>query len=130
MGDLVLSTVGKLMQRQLPPPALCARYGGEEFLVALPGSTLLEAGFAIDALVAALREANPAPSIPELKIRISGGLVAYRPEADKSLEDAVRRADQLLYTAKRAGRDRYYRDGDELPTFTSRRASDRPPSTG
>jgi diguanylate cyclase (GGDEF)-like protein len=85
-----------------------ARYGGEEFIF-----FLVETGAEQAALIAErlrqLVELHPIRAYDELlRQTISIGLAAF-PEDGKTLEELMERADQALYAAKRAGRNRVVR---------------------
>lgn len=112
-GDRVLQRVVSLLQHDLPSGSFCARYGGEEFAVVLPDVTAREAVTTLER--ARARVANYAWSTlaPDLMVTISVGLahnttseipVMSRP-ANLDAECQMRRADDLLYAAKRAGRN-------------------------
>jgi two-component system, cell cycle response regulator len=82
-----------------------ARYGGEEFVVVLP-ETPCEGGKVVAEKVrAAIRDHPFVGDGPHLTITVSVGVSAY-PLDGLTAEDVVRAADQAMYQAKRAGRDR------------------------
>jgi two-component system, cell cycle response regulator len=82
-----------------------ARYGGEEFVVVLP-ETPREGGKVVAEKVrAAVRDHPFVGDGPHLTITVSVGVAAY-PVDGGNAEDIVRAADQAMYRAKRAGRDR------------------------
>ena len=109
IGDRVLRRVADLLQEDLPPDAFCARYGGEEFVLVLPGVDADAAVRIADA--ARLRIArHPWSELqPGLHVTISAGL-AHESGGEvakpASPERQLRCADTLLYTAKRAGRNK------------------------
>ncbi|MDO8361124.1 MAG: diguanylate cyclase [Devosia sp.] len=108
-GDEALKAVGRCLRQALKRPGdLAARYGGEEFVAILPGCTEDEAlfiaeGFRDELKERAIRYARGIGG----KLTVSVGL-AILDEADGALSvsDLVRRADEALYDAKDAGRDR------------------------
>lgn len=121
IGDQVLQRVVALLQDDLPAGAFCARYGGEEFALVLPE---LDAHGGVVALERARNRVAEHPwhrLAPNLRITISAGLThTSSPERARALRPArinaerqLRRADDLLYAAKRAGRNAvaYRRDG-------------------
>lgn len=104
-GDVVLLRVAMLMQANVRDIDKTARIGGEEFAILFPEATAAEAAVAMDRLRKEL-EANPVQtphaSIP---VTISIGIAEYCGSDDTP--DAIReQADQLLYAAKNAGRNR------------------------
>lgn len=88
---------------------ICARYGGEEFVVIfshISPEGLTSMAEKVRAAVEALNivhDGNP----PYGKITCSVGAAAIRPEIDQQPELLLRQADEALYTAKNAGRNRY-----------------------
>lgn len=86
------------------PGAFAARLGGEEFLLALPGTGAQAAAAWCERLLATVRDADWATTGADLAITASIGLACGRP-GDVSAPALMRRADEALYVAKRAGRD-------------------------
>src|SRR5207247_2632809 len=81
------------------------RYGGEEFVVALPAAERGEANALAERIRQAVR-AEPivaAGAIVPLTVSIGG---AVRAPGETSFKGLLARADQALYAAKNAGRDR------------------------
>ena len=107
VGDRVLQQVVALLQADLPAGSFCARYGGEEFVLVLPEVSPWFAVTTLERARARVAEHNWSKIVPELAITISAGL-AHRPGWELPQRDAewqLRRADDLLYAAKRAGRN-------------------------
>jgi diguanylate cyclase (GGDEF)-like protein len=80
------------------------RYGGEEFLVLLPLSKPLEALEVAERIRRTVQETPVYVDGEELSITVSIGVYAGAPIQD--LLDAIARADEALYEAKRNGRNR------------------------
>jgi two-component system cell cycle response regulator len=102
VGDRVLAHVSALLPQTIRNHDLAVRWGGEEFLVVLPGEPALKA------LVVAerVRIAVSALVVKDLPpVTISGGIAELMP-AEISAEGAIARADEQLYRAKSAGRNR------------------------
>ncbi|MFC3533269.1 diguanylate cyclase [Vogesella facilis] len=101
-GDHVLQFVAGILQHGVRETDLAARFGGEEFLLLLP-DTAPQHGLQ---LADKLRASIAAATVPLVgRVTVSIGLAAAT--ADDADEDAaVRRADQALYAAKHAGRNR------------------------
>lgn len=87
---------------------LVARYGGEEFAVLLPETELDHALQIAESIRARIEEMNvPHPAAPLGRITVSIGLETAIPPRDGADAAAfVRCADEALYDAKRAGRNR------------------------
>jgi diguanylate cyclase (GGDEF)-like protein len=102
VGDQVLAAFAQVMQTSIRQEDLAARFGGEEFILMLPGIALEQAAV----LGERLRENLENLAIPGLKTRVTAsfGIAQYRP--DDTFETLVNRADEALYAAKTAGRNR------------------------
>ncbi|MGD0586420.1 MAG: sensor domain-containing diguanylate cyclase [Oryzomonas sp.] len=103
-GDAVLVRLGKVLQHAVRPYDLMVRYGGEEFLVLLPLSKPLEALEVAERIRRTVQETPVYVDGEELSITVSIGVYAGAPIQD--LLDAIARADEALYEAKRNGRNR------------------------
>jgi diguanylate cyclase (GGDEF)-like protein len=101
-GDAVLRSFAAEAQRVLRQTDVVARYGGEEFLVLLPGTDLGLAEMILERLRHAAKRIHVAPGTI---LSISAG-IAVANASDITLEQAIARADEALYTAKNEGRDR------------------------
>ncbi len=107
VGDEVLKAVAGSLQGSLRAGDQVARYGGEEFLLLLPATTMAQATALAERLRARLEALQSLPP-GEAPVTASFGLAAWR--AGESAADLVRRADQALYRAKAAGRNRVEAD--------------------
>ena len=103
-GDFVLREVGKILRQGVRKTDLPCRIGGDEFLLILSDTT--EAG--ARARAETLREAIGAFPHPgnDRGIRVTTTMGGALLKLGESLADFVRRADEALYAAKRAGRNR------------------------
>ena len=108
IGDRVLSQLATVLVTISRDTDLVARAGGEEFVVLLPGSDAEHA----DAFTQRVRSALAAVDDADVPaVRVSAGVAAAI--SPTSIEGLLRDADQALYSAKRAGRDRtvvFHRD--------------------
>lgn len=102
-GDLLLRDSVALWTAELRPPALLARYGGEEFALLAPGLSPLELATVLERL----RTVTPFGQT------FSAGVAQWDPQTDPG--SAVAAADEALYAAKRAGRNRVVIAGQEPP---------------
>jgi len=87
---------------------LVARYGGEEFVVLLWDADRQRAQQMAEKLRIGVRELGIAhPDHPAGIVTISLGVTCATPSLTSSAEDFLHQADDLLYHAKSAGRDRW-----------------------
>lgn len=100
-GDAVLRDVAYELRKRLRSFELAYRLGGEEFLIVLPGVSRAEGKEVAERLRAAVADAQPT-GIP---VTISLGLSVASGE-EVVYEKLFKAADEALYVAKRAGRNR------------------------
>src|SRR5712692_2765029 len=108
-GDQVLKEFGQIMTRSARETDLIARYGGEEFGVLLPQTTAVQ-GQRLGDRIRRSTEVfvfNSGDVQGGVRITVSAGVATY-PINDRiqAPEDLVRAADEALYRAKEAGRNR------------------------
>jgi diguanylate cyclase (GGDEF)-like protein len=103
-GDQVLVRVARLLCDFLRESDIVVRSGGEEFLLLMPQTTARAATACCERIRAAFREDRWEPIDGDLTVTASIGVASA--EDPRDLEALVRLADQRLYEAKRAGRDR------------------------
>lgn len=99
-GDAALQSVARVLLSSLRPYDFLARYGGEEFVIILPATDLT------DAIVVAERVRGLVASseFPHRKFTISIGVA--RLDVDAGARALVQAADNGLYRAKAAGRNK------------------------
>ena len=107
-GDQVLRLVAHCMKESVrQPPDLAARYGGEEFAVVLPGATLESASAVAERIrmsIESKRVMKRSTGEDLGRITMSLGVALYQPGEPPA--DLIKRADECLYAAKHAGRNR------------------------
>jgi diguanylate cyclase (GGDEF)-like protein len=104
-GDAVLRAVGQVLQTGVRQVDLAGRYGGEEFALILPETDLPGALKLAERLRAALETTSvELPDGKALQVTASFG-VALKDELP-SADELVAAADEALYAAKRAGKNR------------------------
>ena len=104
VGDEVIRAVAARISGALRTIDIVCRYGGEEFAIVLP-----ETGKQVGPVAERIRLAVAATAVSTaagpLQITVSVG-TAVRHGPESSLDSLLDRADQALYEAKQAGRDR------------------------
>ncbi len=108
-GDECLKRVADILAGTLKRPGdLLARYGGEEFVALLPGNTVEAAAPVAETMRASVEAAaieHPRSEVSE-HVTISVGAASTVPCDSSSPDVLVRAADEALYEAKHAGRNR------------------------
>jgi diguanylate cyclase (GGDEF)-like protein len=115
-GDRALRLVGRCIQDALRAGDIAGRLGGDEFALVLTGTSLPQAMGVAERVVSQLQARSAEHHLPLLSL--SFGLVQWLPA--ESVDDALHRADQALYEAKRQGRSRAvaaHREEDQ-PVFS------------
>jgi diguanylate cyclase len=103
-GDIALTHLAQVTREVMRPQDSLARYGGEEFVILLP-DTPLEKG--IEAMTRLQRELTKRffmAGTEKVLITFSAGVAQLAP--NEAGADAIKRADQAMYLAKRAGKNR------------------------
>ncbi|MEW5725792.1 MAG: diguanylate cyclase [Thermodesulfobacteriota bacterium] len=104
-GDLALQTVAGFLTRNTRHSDLVARFGGEEFTVLLPETDGPTAWRVAENLRRKIEETQNQCQSEVFKITVSVGVASFS-EATESAERLLQAADEALYRAKRAGRNR------------------------
>jgi diguanylate cyclase (GGDEF)-like protein len=103
-GDEVLKAFAATMRAAMRGSDVFGRYGGEEFLAILNTTAPAAAQAAIGRMRAAVAAHDWNSIAPGLRLTFSGGLAGYR--LGEAATQLLNRADEALYEAKGAGRDR------------------------
>lgn len=104
-GAFVIGQSGRLIGDIVGQKGIACRFGGDEYLAALPEHDLAAGNTVAEAI---LRAINSVPFIKDeivLKPGISIGIAAFPDHAD-SAETLFQKADEALYRAKGAGKNR------------------------
>lgn len=104
-GDQVLREVAQRLQRSVRPYDIIGRYGGEEFVVLLPDTSFEQTRVAAERIRMAVCSEPISINGDGITVSISLGISCLIVE-DHCLDDLLKRADEGLYKAKNAGRDR------------------------
>lgn len=102
-GDRVLLAIAQAVEFGVRKYDHCGRWGGEEFLMLLPETPVEHAYTIVERIRQAIAEISDVGGV-RVSLTASFGLAGHR--ADDSFSATVSRADQALYAAKAAGRNR------------------------
>lgn len=107
IGDRVLAKLGEIILSHLRHEDLAGRYGGEEFIIAISSDV-----FGAQAFLRRIRKDLSLTTFrahdgTEFQVTLSGGVVQLTSDG-QTLEKLIKQADELLYRAKGAGRNRYF----------------------
>ncbi|MGH7594500.1 MAG: diguanylate cyclase [Gemmatimonadales bacterium] len=106
-GDRVLKQLAHLLRHELRTMDFLARYGGEEFVVVLPETGGTGARLFTDRILRRVQLHNFGDAAFPVGVTVSAGLATFPDDRVADDESLMRLADQNLYKAKRAGRNRY-----------------------
>ncbi|WP_185961362.1 diguanylate cyclase [Telmatospirillum sp. J64-1] len=103
-GDKVLSLAARFFMRRLRPYDMVYRYGGEEFLFCLPNTDAATARRVLDRL-RGLMGRLPVTFEDGRRTTITVSIGVCQLDPGSSVEESIETADQMLYSAKRSGRN-------------------------
>ncbi len=105
-GDKVLSAVAAYMQEVLRKVDILGRFGGDEFVILLPETNRDGAMQLVERLRNCLAHRSEIIAGLALPVTLSIGIAAISEEPELTLDTLLQRADQAMYLAKQAGRNR------------------------
>lgn len=103
VGDEVLKGIAQLYHQSMREHDKIGRYGGEEFILVFPHTHVSAAKLVLDRL-RQTTEIQVFESMLERQVTVSIGLAEL--SESESVDDLLKRADEVLYEAKRSGRNR------------------------
>ncbi len=107
VGDEVLVAISKAFKASVRASDFVARWGGEEFVLLLTETDGEGAHLMVDRLRKRVADSSLLASRPDIKVTFSGGLVSVSgPHTSLDLDAILKTADDALYRAKEAGRNR------------------------
>lgn len=107
LGDEVLAQVADILARTIRNVDFAARYGGEEFVIVLVETSAQAALDTAERIRATVADASYGAEEQHITVTVSVGVAECR-EDDTTAEALIARADQALYQAKDAGRNRVH----------------------
>jgi diguanylate cyclase (GGDEF)-like protein len=105
-GDTVLREVGKVLREKVRKSDISCRYGGEEFAIVLPESSLTATVQRVEEIRMIVKGLHIRHGDQILSTTTVSAGVASAREHGSTARDLLRAADDALYAAKQAGRDR------------------------
>jgi len=126
-GDEVLAASAQQMASNLRESDAIGRYGGEEFAVILPETALADGAFVAEKLRTAVEELqieSPDGGAVPVQITVSAGVASIPDLATPDEQSLLNRADQALYAAKHAGRNRISVAEAGTPVYLERSATE------
>jgi diguanylate cyclase (GGDEF)-like protein len=112
-GDLVLRDLAETLRENVREIDTAARWGGEEFAVILPGTDLEGAAQVAERIRVALAE-REITSVDGAPLHVTASFGVAASGATTTVQQLVEAADEALYRAKRAGKDRVYAGTDPV----------------
>jgi diguanylate cyclase (GGDEF)-like protein len=103
-GDSVLRGLALILQKRLRPNDKLGRYGGEEFCAILPETSLQSAAKIAEELRALIAAHIFVAEESQLRVTLSIGVASLA--AGMQPDDLYKSADEMLYKAKRSGRNK------------------------
>ena len=107
MGDRVLKQLAVILRRELRTMDFLSRYGGEEFVIVLPETGGTGARLLADRILRRVQQHNFGDAAVAVWVTLSAGIATFPDDRAADEESLLKLADENMYKAKRAGRNRY-----------------------
>ncbi len=106
-GDLLLREFASVLREYLRKSDISCRYGGDEFVLIMPDSSIDETLQRVERIRVFLKELQQIRNtgLKVSVITLSAGIAAM-PEHGSTESELIKAADEAMYAAKQAGRDR------------------------
>ena len=107
VGDSFLKEVARIVKANTRASDVAARWGGDEFMLLAPGTDSKGADKIAERIRAQVEHFKIKLEGEEAGITVSAGIVSY-PTNASVVPELVKKADEAMYCAKRAGKNRSY----------------------
>ena len=104
-GDIVLKAVAKTISEALRASDIIARFGGDEFVILMPNTDKFNALLISERISKTIKDKVIKLESKNCQITLRGGVAGYPIDANNA-KDLLNRADNALYRAKGAGKNR------------------------
>ncbi|RXJ91595.1 sensor domain-containing diguanylate cyclase [Arcobacter sp. CECT 8983] len=105
VGDEVLIKVASIFKNSIRKSDIVARFGGEEFIILLINAKLEEATTIAEKMRLKIEDTVINVDENQIDVTASFGVATLNKETNESVETTLKRADDLLYIAKKHGRN-------------------------
>ncbi len=105
-GDAILQKLAEIILANIRDVDIAARYGGEEFALILPHTSIENAAKFSERVRSSVDETDFQFDGNSIKVTVSLGVASFPVNDPKTHTDIIRFADEALYAAKTAGRNR------------------------
>lgn len=104
-GDQVIRVVAQKMVINVRPTDLLVRFGGEEFIIVLPMTDLAGARIVAERVCRSVRQAQVVDGVGNRLPPVTISIGIAQMAENESQDSLIERADQVMYKAKKNGRD-------------------------
>jgi two-component system, cell cycle response regulator len=105
-GDAVLKGFGEILKANTRSSDICGRIGGEEFLMVFTHAKPEDVRVVVERILHRFREREFSFGGQTIRVTASFGIAGFQGRVTPEFAKLVNQADEALYAAKRAGRDR------------------------
>ncbi len=105
-GDTVLKEFAGILKRRVRISDICGRTGGEEFIIIFTHADECNVGIIVARVLRQLREHDFSFGSKRVQVTASFGIAGFQGKDVPDFAKLVNQADEALYLAKRAGRNR------------------------
>ena len=121
MGDQLLRDIAAAVRTEIRRPDLFGRVGGEEFVLICPSTPRAGAVIVAERIRQSVARLRSMVGDVQVSVTISCGVAERDPSSERPY-DLIQMADELLYRAKKAGRDQVWMhnaDGEPEPVISA-----------